>query len=85
MTNHHNSLLSLQAAMILPPFISRICPFHVLGVPFISISHLNPTTYLPLQEGLRTRRVGGSLSLSEDEIDSDADMYDPLNKRGGGR
>ncbi|CAG9109832.1 unnamed protein product [Plutella xylostella] len=33
----------------------------------------------------RTRRVGGSLSLSEDEIDSEAEMYDPLNKRGGGR
>ncbi|XP_045456338.1 neuropathy target esterase sws [Melitaea cinxia] len=38
-----------------------------------------------LEEGLRTRRVGGSLSLSEDEIDSEAEMYDPLNKRGGGR
>ncbi|XP_050355887.1 neuropathy target esterase sws isoform X1 [Nymphalis io] len=36
-------------------------------------------------EGLRTRRVGGSLSLSEDEMDSEAEMYDPLNKRGGGR
>ncbi|XP_052737338.1 neuropathy target esterase sws isoform X8 [Bicyclus anynana] len=36
-------------------------------------------------EGLRTRRVGGSLSLSEDEIDSEAEVYDPLNKRGGGR
>ncbi|XP_045523627.1 neuropathy target esterase sws isoform X1 [Pieris brassicae] len=36
-------------------------------------------------EGLRTRRVGGSLSLSEDEIDSEAEMYDPLNKRGGAR
>ncbi|XP_049884912.1 neuropathy target esterase sws isoform X4 [Pectinophora gossypiella] len=34
-------------------------------------------------EGLRTRRVGGSLSLSEDEIDSEAEVYDPLNKRGG--
>ncbi|XP_060810636.1 neuropathy target esterase sws isoform X3 [Amyelois transitella] len=34
-------------------------------------------------EGLRTRRVGGSLSLSEDEIDSEAELYDPLNKRGG--
>ncbi|XP_026324143.1 neuropathy target esterase sws isoform X1 [Hyposmocoma kahamanoa] len=32
-------------------------------------------------EGLRTRRVGGSLSLSEDEIDSEAEVYDPLNKR----
>lgn len=40
---------------------------------------------LIFQEGLRTRRVGGSLSLSEDEIDSEAEMYDPLNKRGGGR
>ncbi|XP_052737334.1 neuropathy target esterase sws isoform X4 [Bicyclus anynana] len=38
-----------------------------------------------LEEGLRTRRVGGSLSLSEDEIDSEAEVYDPLNKRGGGR
>ncbi|XP_047533767.1 neuropathy target esterase sws isoform X5 [Vanessa atalanta] len=38
-----------------------------------------------LEEGLRTRRVGGSLSLSEDEMDSEAEMYDPLNKRGGGR
>ncbi|XP_045524449.1 neuropathy target esterase sws isoform X2 [Pieris brassicae] len=38
-----------------------------------------------LEEGLRTRRVGGSLSLSEDEIDSEAEMYDPLNKRGGAR
>ncbi|XP_050355931.1 neuropathy target esterase sws isoform X6 [Nymphalis io] len=38
-----------------------------------------------LGEGLRTRRVGGSLSLSEDEMDSEAEMYDPLNKRGGGR
>ncbi|XP_063830818.1 neuropathy target esterase sws [Ostrinia nubilalis] len=38
-----------------------------------------------LEEGLRTRRVGGSLSLSEDEIDSETEMYDPLNKRGGGR
>ncbi|XP_075988967.1 patatin like phospholipase domain containing sws isoform X2 [Anticarsia gemmatalis] len=36
-------------------------------------------------EGLRTRRVGGSLSLSEDELDSEAEVYDPLNKRGGGR
>ncbi|XP_045509496.1 neuropathy target esterase sws isoform X2 [Colias croceus] len=36
-------------------------------------------------EGLRTRRVGGSLSLSEDEIDSEAELYDPLNKRGGAR
>ncbi|XP_045490345.1 neuropathy target esterase sws isoform X5 [Pieris rapae] len=36
-------------------------------------------------DGLRTRRVGGSLSLSEDEIDSEAEMYDPLNKRGGAR
>ncbi|CAK1548092.1 unnamed protein product [Leptosia nina] len=36
-------------------------------------------------EGLRTRRVGGSLSLSEDEIDSEAEVYDPLNKRGGAR
>ncbi|XP_013167053.1 PREDICTED: neuropathy target esterase sws isoform X2 [Papilio xuthus] len=36
-------------------------------------------------EGLRTRRVGGSLSLSEDEIDSEAEVYDPLNKRGGNR
>ncbi|XP_063633311.1 neuropathy target esterase sws isoform X3 [Cydia splendana] len=36
-------------------------------------------------EGLRTRRVGGSLSLSEDEIDSESEVYDPLNKRGGGR
>ncbi|XP_039765405.1 neuropathy target esterase sws isoform X1 [Pararge aegeria] len=36
-------------------------------------------------EGLRTRRVGGSLSLSEDEMDSEAEVYDPLNKRGGGR
>lgn len=34
------------------------------------------------QEGLRTRRVGGSLSLSEDEVDSEAELYDPLNKRG---
>ncbi|XP_053601148.1 neuropathy target esterase sws isoform X3 [Plodia interpunctella] len=34
-------------------------------------------------ESRRTRRVGGSLSLSEDEIDSEAEMYDPLNKRGG--
>ncbi|XP_039765411.1 neuropathy target esterase sws isoform X7 [Pararge aegeria] len=38
-----------------------------------------------LEEGLRTRRVGGSLSLSEDEMDSEAEVYDPLNKRGGGR
>ncbi|CAB3221639.1 unnamed protein product [Arctia plantaginis] len=38
-----------------------------------------------LEEGLRTRRVGGSLSLSEDELDSEAEVYDPLNKRGGGR
>ncbi|KPI95415.1 Neuropathy target esterase sws [Papilio xuthus] len=38
-----------------------------------------------LEEGLRTRRVGGSLSLSEDEIDSEAEVYDPLNKRGGNR
>ncbi|XP_059060311.1 neuropathy target esterase sws [Achroia grisella] len=38
-----------------------------------------------LEEGLRTRRVGGSLSLSEDEIDSETELYDPLNKRGGGR
>ncbi|XP_045760785.1 neuropathy target esterase sws isoform X12 [Maniola jurtina] len=36
-------------------------------------------------EGLRTRRVGGSLSLSEEEPDSEAEVYDPLNKRGGGR
>ncbi|CAH0722214.1 unnamed protein product, partial [Brenthis ino] len=36
-----------------------------------------------MEEGLRTRRVGGSLSLSEDEIDSEAEVYDPLNKRGG--
>ncbi|XP_026728766.1 neuropathy target esterase sws isoform X1 [Trichoplusia ni] len=36
-------------------------------------------------EGLRTRRVGGSLSLSEDEVDSEAEVYDPLNKRGGAR
>lgn len=36
-----------------------------------------------LEEGLRARRVGGSLSLSEDEIDSEAEVYDPLNKRGG--
>ncbi|XP_045509503.1 neuropathy target esterase sws isoform X3 [Colias croceus] len=38
-----------------------------------------------MEEGLRTRRVGGSLSLSEDEIDSEAELYDPLNKRGGAR
>ncbi|KAM3956273.1 patatin like phospholipase domain containing sws [Aphomia sociella] len=38
-----------------------------------------------LEEGLRTRRVGGSLSLSEDEIDSETELYDPLNKRGGSR
>ncbi|XP_073960081.1 patatin like phospholipase domain containing sws [Choristoneura fumiferana] len=36
-------------------------------------------------EGLRTRRVGGSLSLSEDEVDSESEVYDPLNKRGGAR
>ncbi|KAJ0180934.1 hypothetical protein K1T71_003019 [Dendrolimus kikuchii] len=38
-----------------------------------------------LEEGLRTRRAGGSLSLSEDEVDSEAEVYDPLNKRGGSR
>ncbi|XP_061383046.1 neuropathy target esterase sws isoform X3 [Danaus plexippus] len=32
-------------------------------------------------EGLRTRRVGGSLSLSEDEVDSEAEIYEPMNKR----
>lgn len=37
--------------------------------------------HFKFQEGLRTRRVGGSLSLSEDEIDSEAEVYDPLNKR----
>ncbi|XP_052757795.1 neuropathy target esterase sws isoform X1 [Galleria mellonella] len=37
------------------------------------------------REGLRSRRMGGSLSLSEDEIDSETELYDPLNKRGGGR
>ncbi|CAG5035345.1 unnamed protein product [Parnassius apollo] len=36
-------------------------------------------------EGRRGRRVGGSLSLSEDDVDSEAEMYDPLNKRGGNR
>lgn len=46
---------------------------------FIKINNQN------FQEGLRTRRVGGSLSLSEDELDSEAEVYDPLNKRGGGR
>ncbi|XP_061383047.1 neuropathy target esterase sws isoform X4 [Danaus plexippus] len=34
-----------------------------------------------LEEGLRTRRVGGSLSLSEDEVDSEAEIYEPMNKR----
>ncbi|CAK1599380.1 unnamed protein product [Parnassius mnemosyne] len=38
-----------------------------------------------LEEGRRGRRVGGSLSLSEDDVDSEAEMYDPLNKRGGNR
>nr|XP_037871774.1 neuropathy target esterase sws isoform X1 [Bombyx mori] len=38
-----------------------------------------------LEEGIRARRVGGSLSLSEDEVDSEAEVYDPLNKRGSSR
>lgn len=38
-----------------------------------------------LQEGIRARRVGGSLSLSEDELDSETELYDPLNKMGGHR
>lgn len=48
-------------------------------------AHIEHSTCSYYTEGLRTRRVGGSLSLSEDELDSEAEVYDPLNKRGGGR
>ncbi|XP_041974640.1 neuropathy target esterase sws isoform X3 [Aricia agestis] len=38
-----------------------------------------------LEDSPRPRRVGGSLSLSEDEMDSETEMYDPLNKRAPAR